>query len=116
MSEQPFDRKQIIEFELDAIKYLLVSNAAGLITCITLVKDYKDNPNLHGIGTFVVLFGFGLVAGGFAYMFAMMERMYVGVDASELKRFSSWGAYTFIASAVLLLLALLTAIWKFARL
>src|SRR5690349_20273346 len=115
MPETPFDRKQIIEFELEAIKYLLVSNAAGLITCITLVKDHKDNSNLHGIGTFVVIFGLGLVAGALAYMSALMERMYVGIDASALKLFSRLGAYTFIASGLLLLLALVVAMWKFGR-
>jgi hypothetical protein len=40
---------------------LMVGHAAGLVTCLTLIKDYKDNPQLKGLGTFIVLFGVGLV-------------------------------------------------------
>jgi integrase len=29
---------------------LMVAHAAGLMTCLTLIKDYKDNPPLRGVG------------------------------------------------------------------
>src|SRR5260221_5224387 len=41
--------------------YLLAAHAAGLIGCLSVLKDYNSTPQLKGIGTFVVLFGIGLL-------------------------------------------------------
>jgi hypothetical protein len=47
---------------------LMIAHAAGLVTCLTLSKDYKDTPQLKGIGTFVMAFGVGLVFAISAYV------------------------------------------------
>jgi hypothetical protein len=43
-----------------ALNTLMVGHAAGLVTCLTLLKDHKDNPQLKGLGWFITLFGLGL--------------------------------------------------------
>src|SRR5260221_1781472 len=42
-----------------ALNTLMVGHAAGLVTCLTLIKDY-NNPQLKGLGWFITLFGLGL--------------------------------------------------------
>jgi len=46
-----------------AINSLMVAHAAGLLACVTLLKDYKeDTPQqLKGLGLFIGSFGLGLV-------------------------------------------------------
>ena len=38
---------------------MMVAHAAGLVTCLTLIKDYKDNPPLRGVGVFISSSGSG---------------------------------------------------------
>jgi hypothetical protein len=54
-------RKDIWEALNKALNTLMVGHAAGLVTCLTLLKDYKDNSQLEGLGWFIVLFGYGLI-------------------------------------------------------
>jgi hypothetical protein len=44
------------------------THAAGLITCLTLLKDYNNTPQLKGVGLFVGLFGMGLIAAMTAFI------------------------------------------------
>jgi hypothetical protein len=51
-----------------ALNTLMVGHAAGLVTCLTLMKDYKENARLEELGTFILLFGTGLVVAVFSVM------------------------------------------------
>jgi K+-sensing histidine kinase KdpD len=54
-------RQQRWETNNKAINTLMVGHAAGLVTCLTLIKDYHSTPQLKGLGLFIALFGVGLV-------------------------------------------------------
>jgi hypothetical protein len=49
------------EQNLKAANYLFVAHGAGLIGCLSALKDYKTTPELHGIGLFIVFFGVGFL-------------------------------------------------------
>jgi hypothetical protein len=40
-----------------ALNTVMIANAAGLVTCLTLLKDYTDYPQLKGVGFFIAMFG-----------------------------------------------------------
>jgi hypothetical protein len=75
MTEKPTDdsvekRKEMYERRKDlweatnkALSALMVGQGAGLVTCLTLLKDYNaaSPGHLKGVGLFIVLFGIGLV-------------------------------------------------------
>jgi hypothetical protein len=44
------------------LNYLLIAHAAGLVACLTALKDYQASPQLKGVGTFVWLFGLGFMS------------------------------------------------------
>jgi hypothetical protein len=61
---EAFDRLRQRQMDLweavnKALNTLMVGHAAGLVTCLTLMKDY-NNPQLKGLGWFITLFGLGL--------------------------------------------------------
>jgi hypothetical protein len=81
--------KEIHTLEVNGIKYLMIANAAGFATCINLIKEYKDNLNLRGLGIFITLFGTGLVLAAIAYAAALAERSYsISNDAEKQGGFS----------------------------
>jgi len=49
------------EAQVKSANYLLVAHAAGLVGCLSVLKDYATTPQLKGMGTFIVLFGVGLL-------------------------------------------------------
>src|SRR5438045_3153573 len=51
-----------------AANYLLVANGAGLVATLSVIKDYKDTPQLKGMGIFIALFGIGLIAAIICYI------------------------------------------------
>jgi hypothetical protein len=51
------NRQYIWEALNKALNTLILGHAAGLVTCLTLLKDYKD----QGLGWFIVMFGYGLI-------------------------------------------------------
>jgi len=53
--------KDHYESQVKSANYLLVAHAAGLVGCLSVLKDYATTPQLKGMGTFVVLFGVGLL-------------------------------------------------------
>jgi hypothetical protein len=59
--------EKTFEREYKSANYLLVAHGTGLLACLTLLKDYKDTPYLKGIGTFITLFGLGLVFAATSY-------------------------------------------------
>jgi hypothetical protein len=57
LADRRQDRKDLWEALNKALNTLMVGHAAGLVTCLTLIKDYKEK----GVGTFIALFGVGLI-------------------------------------------------------
>jgi hypothetical protein len=66
------------DIEYKWLGYLLAAHGAGMIACLSALKDYKDNPQLKGIGIFVTLFGLGLIfsAVAFSTLSGTVEFMY----------------------------------------
>jgi hypothetical protein len=54
--------REHFEVQYRAAGYLLTANAAGLVGCMTLLKDYATVPQLKGIGVFIGLFGLGFIS------------------------------------------------------
>jgi hypothetical protein len=132
------DLRDFWDVQAKVVNYLMIAHAAGLVTCVTLLKDYKDNPQLKGIGLFVVLFGIGLVAAIIAFGLLLRQswgRTFVDwlllfssgessdVQVKQVKKAVGnifrnirlaavfWGI-----SAVILLAAIVVATWKFGSL
>src|SRR6516165_626831 len=59
---EPDRDHQLWEIQSKGLNFLLVAHAAGLIACLTVLKDYNTTPQLKGIGAFVWLFGIGLIS------------------------------------------------------
>jgi threonine/homoserine/homoserine lactone efflux protein len=70
---------------------LMVANAAGLVTCLTFLKDFKDyntTPQLKDVGIFVWMFGIGLLlaSGATLFMIWLRPRYLSGLSKQWLKR------------------------------
>jgi hypothetical protein len=109
-----------------ALYALIVGHAAGLVACMTFLKDYNAaSPGpLKGVGTFITLFGIGLflaivsasvwIFGRYNYWvfpFTGGKRWYVPHN----KRDWLTGALASISTG-LMVLAIFFAIYKFSRL
>lgn len=80
-------RRQImlatLDLESKALNYLLVANGAGLAGCLTVLKDYANVPQVHGVGILIVVFAVGLVLGTLSFLlfqsahFEIMHRVLV---------------------------------------
>jgi hypothetical protein len=106
--------------------YLLVAHAAGLIGCLSVLKDYATIPQLKGLGTFILIFGVGLLAAianfvgiSLSVMFAMNMRD----DRNHRRRF--WlaavnitliGFAGLIVSLVALVVGIITTMVRFSSL
>ena len=68
--------KEQMDLNLKAVAYLMTAHGAGLIGCLTFLKDYNSTPQLKGIGFFITCFAYGLI-------FAMSA--FVGLQFYQLK-------------------------------
>jgi hypothetical protein len=105
---------------LKGVNYLLIAHAAGLVTCLTLLKDYKDNPQLKGLGGFIGLFGFGLIFAITALVGLITAKFRMGIKFDQKSLSWNWAmALAHIGgfgSLALLLVTIFFLIGKFARL
>jgi hypothetical protein len=105
-----------------ALNTLMIAHAAGLVTCLTLVKDYKaESPGqLKGLGLFIGLFGVGLVTAIICAVLLLTSRtQYLrGPGARESKYCALIRTCIGLAntSVVILILAILLAVYKFSTL
>jgi Zn-dependent protease len=100
----------------------MVGHAAGLVTCLTLMKDFKDNPQLQGVGMFITLFGYGLILAVIAALLWVFGRAdYVVLPRG--KRFNIPSSQIFwttaacaLLSTVLMAVAILIAVFEYGTL
>jgi hypothetical protein len=111
------------DVQVKAVNYLLIAHAAGLVTCVTLLKDYKDSGPLKGIGLFVVLFGCGLLAAIVASALLLLQRLSllgseVGgrVPGEKIFRDMRLAVPVYVISCVILIAAIAVAMSKFISL
>jgi hypothetical protein len=60
--------KDNYDTHLKTANYLFVAHGAGLIGCLSVLKDYNTVPQLKGIGIFIFLFGAGFLGGMLNYI------------------------------------------------
>jgi hypothetical protein len=103
-----------------ALNTLMVAHAAGLVACLTLLKDYKDNPALKGLGLFIGLFGLGLVAAIICAVLLMISRtQYLRGPGARECNYRPLITTLFIVAhipVVTLIVAILLAVYKFSAL
>jgi hypothetical protein len=112
--------RELYAEEQQAAKYLMIAHAAGLVTTLTLLKDYKDGlPIFKGIGTFVLLFSGGLAfaIGAYAANMIAQRRAFVFVRHGIKRMLGS--AQTFYAIEMLvsiaqLIVAIFIAAFRFS--
>jgi hypothetical protein len=55
--------------------YLLAAHGAGLLACLTTLKDYAQTPQFKGIGVLIVIFSVGLFGSVLTYASVAFARM-----------------------------------------
>jgi hypothetical protein len=110
------DPDDSLTHRLKALNYLLVAQAAGFVTCLTLLKDF--NTVLKGIGPFVWLFGVGLILAIIAVANLISWRQ---AELTQTWTFSvNWYrkvvGYSSMLSAVLLICAIIALCVKYGNL
>jgi hypothetical protein len=105
---------------LKAANYLFVAHGAGLIGCLSILKDYKTTPELRGIGIFVLLFGIGFIGAILNYIglhFARILALNAIFDEAEVhapsRTLVAW--IHFIGLGIALLTLLIAVILLIAR-
>jgi hypothetical protein len=117
-------RKDLWEAVNKALNTLMVGHAAGLVTCLTLIKDSNNTPQLKGlVGWFTGLFGLGLVFAVFSAVVWIVNRVEYVVLPIAGKRLNiphgklDWTtAALALLSTVLMVAAILFAVFKFGTL
>jgi hypothetical protein len=62
---------------LKTANYLFVAHGAGLVGCLSVLKDYSPNSPLKGIGIFIFFFGVGFLGGMLNYISLVFARAVV---------------------------------------
>jgi hypothetical protein len=114
--------KNHYEIHFKSANYLLAAHAAGLVGCLTVLKDYEATPQLKGMGTFFVLFGVGLlfsISNYIALVFARnhAHRPYERPSDKLTEKFLKRAHLGSLAIALLMLvMAIFLMMFRFARL
>jgi archaellum biogenesis protein FlaJ (TadC family) len=116
--------KDHYEVHFKNANYLLGAHAAGLVGCLTVLKDYAVTPQLKGMGTLVVLFGVGLLASIINYVALVFSRSVAvnentyDIDANEptTKVLMALHLIAIAIALAVLMIAIVLLIIRFARL
>lgn len=88
-------RAELLEFAQDLYEQLhrygnglLVANGAGLLGCLSVIKDYSATGPLKGIGLFIALFAIGFVVAVAGMVATVGARMQMTGDAAFLRKSS----------------------------
>jgi len=89
--------KDHYEQNLRAANYLFAAHGAGLVGCLSILKDYNPEGHLHGLGTFITLFGLGFLGAILNYIGLFFARIlavnaiFAGEEVhAPSKQFVSW--------------------------
>lgn len=110
------DMRDFYDHELKNANYLLVAHGAGLIGCLSTLKDYSATGQLKGIGVFIALFAIGLILAAFGTAAlstgrsAMLTWITHGGDRPKMETGAFW---PMISSLVALIAALMLIIYRF---
>jgi len=67
--------KDHYEHNLRAANYLFAAHGAGLVGCLSVLKDYNPEGQLRGLGMFITLFGFGFLGSILNYVGLFFARI-----------------------------------------
>jgi hypothetical protein len=56
------------------VHYLFIAHGAGLVGCLTVLKDYATTPQYRGVGIPTTLFGLGLISTIVTYVTTSISR------------------------------------------
>jgi hypothetical protein len=112
--------RDFFDTDLKNANSLLVAHGAGLVGCLSVLKDYTPNGQYAGIGLFIAVF----IAG---FIFAVMAMIGLHIDRSEVLTWVTHGGrrpkiksgvstLTLLLSVSLLLLNLIFIGIKFCKL
>jgi hypothetical protein len=120
MADMRDEEDRLWEVRSKGINYLLIAHGAGLVACLTLVKDIDNAPKLKGLGPVIALFGVGLMSAimGIANLYSWRQAQLRGRE-EELWRESK--VFYLVACPVslslgLLFIIIIVAIVKFGNL
>lgn len=97
-----------------SVNYLLVAHGAGLVGCLSVLRDYAATPQLKGVGLLILLFAVGLLGsilhyvGLFFVRAVVMNAIMDEAEPNEPTRI--FLAVVHLSGLVVALLALIAAI------
>jgi hypothetical protein len=112
------------EHNLKTANYLLGAHGACLLLALSALKEYSVTSPVKGVGTFIVLFGVGLLAAIANYASLSLARG-VAINAARDDEEADETTVKFISKAhltalsislFLFILAVSTAMWRYATL
>jgi uncharacterized membrane protein YqjE len=120
MADTRDEEDELWEVRSKGLNYLLIAHGAGLVACLTLVKDIDNAPKLKGLGPVIALFGLGLISAiwGVANLYSWRQAQLRGKqeelwsDRKVLYLF----AWPVMLSLGLLFIIIIVAIVKFGNL
>jgi uncharacterized membrane protein YiaA len=126
MPDKPDDKdanKDHYERTVKSANYLLVAHGAGLVGCLSVIKDYANVPQLKGLGFFIALFGIGLLGAIAYYALATFSIMFAAAQTEikskaeyrgliALSHLGVWGAIISLATLVIAVVAIIVRFWS----
>jgi hypothetical protein len=112
------------EHNLKTANYLLGAHGACLLLALSALREYSTIGPVKGVGTFIVIFGVGLLAAIANYASLSLARG-VAINAARNEAEADETTVKFISRAhlialsislLLFILAVLVAMWRFASL
>lgn len=96
---------------------LLVAHGAGLIGCVSILKDYNTTPTLRGVGMLVFIFGTGLMMAIVGYGMSALLRISATnaiISERDLRpKFANIADWTRLFALWGSMVSLCAAIWQF---
>lgn len=65
--------KYFSEMRSKILGYLFTAHGAGLIGCLSVIKDYSTVPQYKGLGVFIAVFAVGMLAAVLAYVASVLD-------------------------------------------
>ncbi|WP_456624177.1 MULTISPECIES: hypothetical protein [unclassified Bradyrhizobium] len=105
------------------LAYLFTAHGAGVVGCLSLLKDYNAVPQYKGVGYFLAIFAIGMVmttvswvAENIADTAEMLDIIEVGERKIELTKANAVFFFSSLIAALLFISALFGLAWRFMNL